>query len=68
MKKLILLTVLCIFIEKAFAQNQTFDHITFTASQGFKKNVEENIISYTITDTKKNSWCPINLIKCTVSK
>ncbi len=60
--------MLCTFIEKTFAQKETFDLITYSPPQGWTKNVEETLVSYTITDNKKDSWCRINIIKSTISK
>jgi len=68
MKKLILLAVLCIVIEKTFAQKETFDLISYNEPKGWTKTVEETLVSHTITDNKKNTWCRINIIKSTVSK
>jgi len=67
MKKIMLLSVLIAFAGKIFAQKQTFDLITFAAPKGWTKNVEETLVSYTITNNKKNTWCRINIIKSTVS-
>jgi len=55
-------------LANTFAQNQTFDLITFTAPKGWTKNVEETLVSYTITNNKKNTWCRILIIKSTISK
>jgi len=68
MKKLLLLSLLIAFAVNTFAQKQTFDLITFTPPQGWTKNVEETLLSYTITDSKTNTWCRIMVIKSTVSK
>ncbi len=65
-----LYTFLCciFFLNNAFAQKETFDLYTFTAPQGFTKNVEENFVSYIKTNTKLKSWCRINITKSTISK
>jgi hypothetical protein len=68
MKKLLLFSLLIIFAGEAFAQKQTFDLITFTPPQGWTKNLEETVLSYTITDNKSNTWCRILIIKSTISK
>jgi len=47
---------------------ETFDLITYSPPKGYTKNVEEALVSYTITDSKKNTWCRINVIKSTISK
>ena len=58
MKKLMLLSVLIAFTGKIFAQKQTFDLITFTPPQGWTKNVEETLVSYTMLATiiTGNCW------------
>ena len=59
----------CVFIlNNAFAQKETFDLYTFTPPQGWTKNVEENFVSYIITNYKTKSWCRINVTKSTISK
>ena len=68
MSKIILLSLLIILAGKTFAQQQTFDLFTFTPQKGWTKNVEETLVSYTITDHKTKSWCRINVIKSTISK
>lgn len=47
---------------------ETFDLITYTPPKGWTKNIEETSVSYTITDSKTNSWCRIMVIKSTISK
>ncbi len=63
-----LLFICCLGATISFAQKQAFDLITFTPPKGWTKNVEETLLSYTITDNKTKSWCRINVIKSTVSK
>ena len=40
---------------RSFSQQQTFDIVNFTAPKGWTKNVEETVVSYTITDSKTKS-------------
>ena len=47
---------------------ETFDLITYTPPKGWTKNIEETLVSYTITDSKTNSWCRMMVIKSTISK
>ena len=49
-----------------FAQKETYDVINFEAPIGWKKNIEENLISY--TSIKNKNWCRINIVKSTISK
>jgi starvation-inducible outer membrane lipoprotein len=68
MKKIMSLFVCCSVAAISFAQQQTFDLITFTPPKGWTKNVGETLLSYTITDNKTKSWCRINVVKSTTSK
>lgn len=52
----------------AFAQKETYDLITYSPPNGWKKEVKENLTSYSIVDKKNNSWCQIGIIKSTISK
>jgi hypothetical protein len=51
-----------------FAQKETFDLFSFTPPAGWKKEVTENIISYTSFNNKSKSWCRIGTVKSTISK
>jgi len=66
--KIILLLFFVITTASVFAQQQTFDLITYSPPKGWTKNVEETLVSYTITDSKTNSWCRMMIIKSTISK
>ena len=68
MKKNLLLFICCLVIAISFAQKETFDLFTYTPPQGWEKDVEENFVSYIISDNKTKSWCRINLTKSTISK
>jgi len=52
MKKIILLFVLCTFIEKTFAQKETFDLATFTPPKGWDKKEGKDAISFQNTMKK----------------
>lgn len=52
----------------ALAQKETFDIVTYTAPQGWKKENRENIIVFSKTDKVKKTWCQLSLVKSTVSK
>ena len=68
MKKTFLFSFFCIASTLAAAQKETFDLITYDPPKGWKKEVTENITSYTIIDDKKNSWCQVSIVKSTSSK
>ena len=66
MKKIVLFIICCGATAFSFAQKEKYDVISYFAPEGWKKETEENLISYTAT--KKNNWCKINIVKSTVSK
>jgi len=66
--KIIVLLFFVIATTSVFAQQQTFDLITYSPPKGYTKNVEKTLVSYTITDSKKNTRCRIMVIKSTTSK
>ncbi|MBI5371643.1 MAG: hypothetical protein HZA79_06425 [Sphingobacteriales bacterium] len=73
MKKLILLSLLWFQVLLLFAQQETFDIITYTLPQDpaggrWKKEITGNITSFTVINKKTNSWCRIGIIKSTRSK
>jgi hypothetical protein len=51
-----------------FAQKENFDIISYSPPAGWKKEVTENIISYTSINNKNKTWCRIGIIKSTISK
>ena len=68
MKKNLFLFICCSVAAISFAQKETFDLFTYTPPQGWDKDVDENFVSYLISDNKTKSWCRINLTKSTISK
>ncbi|HEY0676949.1 MAG TPA: hypothetical protein VGD17_01640 [Chitinophagaceae bacterium] len=68
MKKIFLLSLLSSAAAILFAQKQTYDLVSYTPPAGWKKEVQKNLTSYTITDKKNNTWCQIFIVKSTVSK
>lgn len=68
MKKVILPGIFCIFITISFAQKETFDLVTYTPPKGWKKQIKETLINYSIVDNKDKAWCQIGIIRSTVSK
>jgi len=65
MKKIILLFVLCTFIEKTFAQKETFDLATFTPPKGWDKKEGKDAIQLSKHDEKSDGYCQITLYKST---
>jgi hypothetical protein len=68
MKKILLCCVGVTATVLSFAQKETFDIISYPSPKGWKKEVKENLVSYTITDKKTSAWCQIGIIKSTISK
>lgn len=68
MKKMILFSIFYLAAAILFAQKQTYDLISYTPPAGWKNEVKDNLTSYTITNSKKNSWCQVFIVKSTVSK
>ncbi|MBL0357152.1 MAG: hypothetical protein IPP72_09820 [Chitinophagaceae bacterium] len=58
----------CFFYTGLFAQQDSFDLVKFTPLKGWKKDVRENLQSYSITDNKTGGWCQISIVKSTISK
>ncbi len=66
-----LLLCFCVSVANVFAQTETFDLTTYTPpakQDGWKKEVKENVISYTKTDNVKRTWCQIGIYRSTASK
>ncbi len=49
-------------------QKETFDIVTYNPPKDWKKEVNENIISYSIVDNLAKTWCQIGIVKSTISK
>lgn len=68
MKRIILLMFLGVSMVNVLAQKETFDLATYTPPTGWKKEVKENVVSYTKTDNIKKTWCQIGIYRSTASK
>ncbi|HTM92708.1 MAG TPA: hypothetical protein VL095_09825 [Flavisolibacter sp.] len=68
MKKLACLLSIWIMAISSFCQQQTYDLITFTPPKKWVKDVQETVISYTVSNNKTGNWCRISIIKSTASK
>ncbi|HLN73868.1 MAG TPA: hypothetical protein VK205_11275 [Prolixibacteraceae bacterium] len=69
--KTLLTLILNILVTAAIAQSETFDLTSYTlpSKQGeWKKEVKENLVSYTKTDNVKRTWCQIGIYRSTASK
>ncbi len=63
--------ILIVITSIATAQTETFDLTTYTPPpkrDGWKKEVKDNLISYTKTDNSKKTWCQIGIYRSTASK
>ena len=52
----------------SFAQNETFDLITYTPPKDWVKELKNDVVSYTYVNKKDKSWCQIGIFKSTLSK
>jgi hypothetical protein len=68
MKKIFLLSILCVFMGNVFAQKETFDIVTYTAPNGWQKEVTKNLTSYTISNKTDKTWCRFGIVRSTDSK
>jgi hypothetical protein len=51
-----------------FAQKEVFDIVSYTPPEGWKKEIAETLITYTIINKQTNTWCRINIVKSDASK
>ncbi|MFA5330548.1 MAG: hypothetical protein WC384_22340 [Prolixibacteraceae bacterium] len=49
-------------------QKETFDRITYSPPLDWKKEVSENMISFSFVNNVDKSWCKIGIVKSTTSK
>ncbi len=49
-------------------QKETFDIITYSPPKDWKKEVTENIVSYSIVNNQDKTWCQIGIVKSTISQ
>ncbi len=68
MKKIFLLSFLCVCALASFSQKETFDLVSYSPPAGWSRDATETITSFTIMNKKNNGWCRINIVKSTVSK
>ncbi|MEQ1799977.1 MAG: hypothetical protein ABL872_18615 [Lacibacter sp.] len=68
MKNFLTLCFFLAIILQAAAQKHTFDITTYSPPKNWKKESTPDVISYTITDKVKGTWCKIGLYKSTNSK
>lgn len=55
-------------VANVFAQKETFDLVTYTVPKGWKKEVTDVAIAYSLTNNKDKSWCQIGIYKSMASK
>lgn len=68
MKKLACSLWIWILAISSFCQQQTYDLISFTPPKKWLKDVQETVISYSVSNNKTGSWCRISILKSTASK
>ena len=62
-----LIILLSLSVVAIAQKQQTFDIITYTPPKGWKAEQKQNVMSYTITDKEKKTWCQLGIYKSTVS-
>lgn len=69
MRKIFFLGFLYISITTSFAQKESFDVATYTAPTGWtKNNTNKGVVSYSITNNQKGTYCQIGVYASTTSK
>ncbi len=69
MKNFILVALLHLGNQSLAQSPETYDLVTYTAPVGWKKNeTNKNVISYSITNNAKGTYCQIGIYKSTTSK
>lgn len=55
--------IFCLCFGLSWAQQETFDIITYTPPVGWKKETGTSVVSYVATDNATGSWCRISIYK-----
>lgn len=66
--KQILVSLFILIGSSSHAQQQTFDITTYTPPKGWKANLQQNVMVYSIVDNVKKTWAQIGLYSSTASK
>ncbi|RAW02850.1 hypothetical protein [Pseudochryseolinea flava] len=66
--KYVIFTFSLLMAVGSFAQQQTYDLLSFTPPSGWTKITRENAIAFSFTDNVKRTWAQISIVKSTVSK
>jgi hypothetical protein len=56
------------FLTNIYAQKETFDVISYSPPGGWKKEVRDNLITYTGINNTTKTWCRIGVVRSTASK
>lgn len=67
MKKVILSTALLFAAIISVAQTESFDIASFKPPAGWKKDVKQSVVNFTIVDNLKNTYCIIGVYSSVVS-
>lgn len=51
-----------------FAQKESYDLVTYTAPDKWKKDTKENLVVFSKVDNAKGTWCQLSIVKSTISK
>jgi hypothetical protein len=67
MKKIIFFAALLFSAIISFAQTESFDIAKFTPPPGWKKEIKQSVVNFTIVDNVKKTYCIIGVYNSTVS-
>jgi hypothetical protein len=68
MKKRFLFLIFSITAANSFAQKETFELVKYIAPKGWKKELRQDLVMYTVVDKKDKAWCQLGIYKSTDSK
>ncbi len=63
MMKLPIILFFCFTLTHVFAQEETFDQVTYTAPKAWKKEVSASAIQFAVEDETKGTFCMITILK-----
>jgi hypothetical protein len=68
MKTIFLFFIFSITAAKSFAQKEIFELVKYMAPKGWKKELRQDLVMYTIVAKKDKAWCQLGIYKSTDSR
>ena len=68
MKTTFLIFIFSIITANSFAQKEVFGLVKYNAPKGWKKELGQGMVMYTVVDKKDKTWCQLGIYKSGVSK